>query len=297
MSADGSRALRGEAEVLRSTLVLEFPALQLKLQHVKPGAKEGAPMTAEPPKDTHVRALHVLETLAGLQQPAALPTIAEHANLTRTKAYRILRGLQDHGFVDHVGRGGYRVGSRAVALAILIGPRPALLRTARPMLAKLAGQASETVTLHLRSGAHRVLVLSTEPPHNPLRRIATIGERSPLTSGCSGRAILAFLSPTEADEIIAAYAPEPARRGMPAQLAGIREQRYALSFGDNHLGMNGIAAPLLDPADGTALGSVAIAGLDRRLPEDTLTQLATPLHAGGRERRDRGRRWPPRTRG
>ena len=236
-------------------------------------------MTTEPPQDTHVRALHVLETLAGLQQPAALPTIAEHANLTRTKAYRVLRGLQDHGFVDHVGRGGYRIGSRAVALATLIGPRPALLRTARPMLARLAAQTSETVTLHLRSGSHRVLVLSAEPPLNPLRGQVTIGERSPLTNGCSGRAILAFLPPTEADEVIAAHAPEPARRGMRAQLAGIREQRYALAFSDNHLGLNGIAAPLLDPADGTALGSVAIAGLDQRLPENTLLQLATPLHA------------------
>jgi IclR family transcriptional regulator, acetate operon repressor len=30
---------------------------------------------------------------------------------------------------------------------------------------------------------------------------------------------------------------------------------------------------------GAALGSVAIAGLDSRLPEDTLVQLAVPLHA------------------
>jgi IclR family transcriptional regulator, acetate operon repressor len=106
----------------------------------------------------------------------------------------------------------------------------------------------------------------------------TIGERWPLTHGYSGRAILAFLSRAEADEIITTYAPEPARRGMPAQLAGIREQHYALSFSDNHLGLNGIAAPLLDPADGAPLGSVAIAGLDRRLPKNTLLQLATPQH-------------------
>ncbi len=234
-------------------------------------------MTPQTYQDTHVRALQVLETLAGLQQPASLPTIAEHANLTRTKAYRILRGMQEHGFVDHVGRSGYRIGSRAVALATLIGPRPALLQIARPVLAGLAVRSTETVTLHLRSGAHRVLVLSAEPPNNPLRRLATIGERSPLTLGCSGRAILAFLPDSEAAAVIGAYAPEPARRGMPAQLTGIRAQGYALSFGDNHLGLSGIAAPLLDPADGTPLGSVAIAGLERRLPEEALERLAAPL--------------------
>jgi IclR family transcriptional regulator, acetate operon repressor len=236
-------------------------------------------MAVSEQEDGHIRALVVLETLAGLEQPASLPTIAGEAQLTKTKAYRILRGLQDHGFVDHVGRSGYRIGSRAVALASLIGPRPALLRLARPVLAKLAAEASETVTLHLRSGAHRVLVLGAEPAGNPLRRVPTIGERSPLTAGCSGRSILAFLPEEEAGDIIRAHAPAAVRRRLPAQLARIRVQSYALSFSDNHVEMNGIAAPLLDPNDGTALGSIAIAGLVERLPKETLLQLVTPLHA------------------
>ena len=236
-------------------------------------------MAGEPQEDGHIRALRVLETLAGLQQPAALPTIAEQAQLTKTKAYRALRGLQDHGFVDHVGHSGYRIGSRAVALATLIGPRPALLQIARPVLIRLAAHASETVTLHLRSGEHRVLVLGAEPAGNPLRSLATIGERSPLTSGCVGRAILAFLPANEADAIIHSHAPEPTRRALPALLATIREQSYALSFSDNHVDMNGIAAPLLDPTDGTALGSIAIAGVDSRLPRPTLLRLAVPLRA------------------
>src|ERR1700722_17042900 len=236
-------------------------------------------MAASEQDDGHIRALRVLETLAGLQQPASLPAIADQAQLTKTKAYRILRGLQDHGFVDHVGRSGYRIGGRAVDIASLIWPRPAVLRAARPVLAKLAAEASETVTLHLRSGAHRVLVLGAEPPGNPLRRLAPLGERSPLTAGCSGRSILAFLPEEEAQEIIRGQAPAAVRRGLPARLARIRAQSYALSFSDNHPEMNGIAAPLLDPNDGTALGSIAIAGLLERLPKQTLRHLVTPLHA------------------
>jgi DNA-binding IclR family transcriptional regulator len=235
--------------------------------------------TIEEREDAHVRALRVLETLAGLQQPAALSLIAEKTQLTKSKAYRILRGLQDHGFVDHAGRSGYRVGSRAVALATLIGPRPALLQIARPVLTRLAMQASETVTLQLRSGEHRVLVLAAQPPNNPLRSAATIGERSPLISGCSGRAILAFLPENEVERIVRCHVPGPAQRALSSVLARVRQQHYALAFSDNHIGMNGVAAPLLDPTDGTALGSIAIAGLDRRLPEETLVRLAAPLHA------------------
>ncbi|TVT59338.1 IclR family transcriptional regulator [Amycolatopsis rhizosphaerae] len=236
-------------------------------------------MPPEAEQDTHIRALRVLETLAGMQQPAPLPTIAERVQLSKTTAYRILRGLQDHGFIDHTGRTGYRIGSRAVALASLIGPRPALLQIIRPVLKKLATEASETVTLHLRSGAHRVLVLAAEPPGNPLRILPTLGERSPLTSGCSGQSILAFLPRQEADDIVRDHTRDGLRPGLPAALARIRKDSYALSFSGIHIGFNGVAAPLLDPTDGTALGSIAIAGLDRRLPRDTLLQLSTPLRA------------------
>ena len=236
-------------------------------------------MVDQTQEDGPIRALRVLETLAGLQQPASLPAIADKAQLSKSKAYRVLRGLQDHGFVDHAGHSGYRIGSRAIALATLIGPRPALLQIARPLLARLAAQSSETVTLHLRSAEHRVLVLAAEPPSNPMRGLPTIGERSPLTSGCVGRAILAFLPRNEAEQIIRAHSPQSVGRRLPALLARIREQGYALSFSDNHTDLNGIAAPLLDPVDGTALGSIAIAGVDRRLPEETLLRLSAPLRA------------------
>jgi IclR family transcriptional regulator, acetate operon repressor len=187
-------------------------------------------MTQRSPEDGHIRALRVLETLAGLQQPASLPTIAEKAQLTRTKAYRVLRGLQEHGFVDHAGHGGYRIGSRAVALATLIGPRPALLQAARPVLTRLAVQTSEVVTLMLRSGAHRVLVLAAEPPGNPERVPVVIGERSPLTSGCSGRAILAFLP--EAEEVLLGLvAPlHAACAGLAPRLAAILGPNSSLSL-------------------------------------------------------------------
>ncbi|MCE0763692.1 IclR family transcriptional regulator [Pseudonocardia kujensis] len=248
---------------------------QRKVQHLKP-TRERAGQVAE---DGHVRALRVLETLAGMQQPAALMAVAERSGLPKTKTYRALRDLQSHGYVDHVGRSGYRIGSRAVALASLIGPRPALLQRAQPVLARLAAQSAETATLHLRSGAHRVLVLGAEPPGNSARRIATIGERSPLSSGCGGTAILAFLPPSEVDDVIRTQAGSALRPDLAEQLDRVRREGYATSRSANHSGMNGIAAPLLDPDTGHALGSIAIAGQEIRLPEPTLLRLATPLLA------------------
>jgi DNA-binding IclR family transcriptional regulator len=229
--------------------------------------------------DSLMRALHVLERLAGMEQPASLLDIAAATDLTKTKAYRVLRSLQEDGYVDHIGRNGYRIASRSIALAMLIGPRPALLQRARPILTQLAGRASETATLHLRSGAFRVLVLGAEPPRSAEHQVVMVGERAPLTSGCSGTSILAFLPDQEVDEIIRTHAKSTQRKKLAKLVDRIRDDGYATSFSSNHVGLNGISAPLLDPETDLPLGSVAIAGPEERLPEATLHKLVTPLLA------------------
>ncbi len=227
----------------------------------------GAPAT-EP-----LRELHLLETLAALEQPAGLSAIAAAADLTTSKTYRILRSLQDRGFVDHAGHSGYRIGSRAVALASMIGPRPAVAACARPYLVALAELAAATAGINLRSGAHRVLVLGVESRRQPLGGAIELGERAPLSTGCSGTVILAHLPEAEARAVLNDRWATP----DPARLARIRSHGYDISLSGNHLGMNGVAAPILDPMDGYPLGSMAIAGPERRLPEDTLHRLSQPL--------------------
>ncbi|MFB6552469.1 IclR family transcriptional regulator [Streptomyces sp. NPDC056405] len=228
--------------------------------------------------DGPVRALHVLESLAAMRQPAGLLAIAAATGLSKSKAYRALRALQNDGFVDRAGRDGYRIGIRGIGLATLIGPRPALLQRARPVINRLAALSSETVTLHLRSGAHRVLVLGSDTSDWERRQAVRIGERAPLTTGCSGTVILAWLPDDEARKVIDGR-PVHQQRPTAVGLARIRADGFAISRSANHRGINGVAAPLIDPADGAPLGSVVIAGPEHRLPDDTLFRLARPLMA------------------
>lgn len=223
------------------------------------------------------RPLRVLEALAGMEQPASLLAVATAVGLSKASAYRVLRSLQDEGYVEHAGRRGYRIGSRSIALASLVGPRPALLQRARPVLSRLAAAAQATASLHLRSGEHRVLVLGADQDTELQRRRVHVGERAPLTSGCSGRVILAHLPVEETDKVVATHARGRTRTELERELDLIRSDGYALSFSDNHPHFNGIAAALLDPDDGYPLGSIAVAGPDERLPEEALRRLAQPL--------------------
>lgn len=97
------------------------------------------PTTGKEQPDSALRAMRVLEALAGMEQPAGLLTIAAAVNLSKTRAYRVLRSLQDHGYVDHADRNGYRIGSRSLALASLIGPRPPCCNGPAPCSPSLSG--------------------------------------------------------------------------------------------------------------------------------------------------------------
>ena len=225
---------------------------------------------------TALRGLHVLETLAGMRQPAALRDVAARAGLSESNAFRILQALEHEGYVHHLGRSGYRLASRALALATVIGPRPAMLRLMHPIVARLAAVSREAAVVHLRAGEFRVLVLGVPAPSGPLLDPAgVLGERSPLASGASGRIILAYL-------------PEAELAGVDLdgvtsqQLTAIRERGYETSYGENHPGINGVSVPLLATPDDAAsppivLGSMTIAGPSERLQPQAVSRLVGPL--------------------
>ena len=122
--------------------------------------------------DSASRAVRLLEALASLEQPASLQRITAATGYSKASTYRMLRALQEDGFIDHIGRSGYRLGNRAVALATLMGPRPALLKRAQPVLARLATLSGETTSMHLKSGDHRT-------PREPSRVMRVLYRRHP----------------------------------------------------------------------------------------------------------------------
>ncbi|BBY74551.1 transcriptional regulator [Mycolicibacterium parafortuitum] len=225
---------------------------------------------------TALRGLHVLETLAGMRQPATLRDVAARAGLSESNAFRILQALEHEGYVHHLGRSGYRLASRALALATVIGPRPAMLRLMHPIVARLAAVSGEAAVVHLRAGDFRVLVLGVPARSGPLLDPAgVLGERSPLASGASGRIILAYLPETElADVDLDGVTPQ--------QLTAIRDRGYETSYGENHPGVNGVSVPLLAAPDNPAtapivLGSMTIAGPAERVRPQALSRLVGPL--------------------
>ncbi|HEY2206546.1 MAG TPA: IclR family transcriptional regulator [Pseudonocardia sp.] len=230
--------------------------------------------------ETARRAVRLLEIVATAPGPVRLAELEEAAGLSKSTCYRLVRVLQDELFLERQESGGYRVGSRMVGMAAAVLPRATAYAAALPTLRALAAASGETATLHVRAGSRSVLVLGAESAEQVVRRAARIGESTRLGRGASGLAILAQL-PADDAERVTAGADDPA--GVRVELDGVRADGYALSFGANHPGVAGIAAPVLGTvgrpaADGAPL-SAAVSGPADRWTGERMRAFAPRLLA------------------
>jgi DNA-binding IclR family transcriptional regulator len=246
-----------------------------------------AAVTARPPAgiegaETARRAGRLLEIVATARGPAPLEWVGEQAGLSKSTAYRLLRALQDEGWLERAGRQGYQVGRRLLRLAAAVDPGRDLAERARPWLESLASLTSETATLSVRDGNWAVLVAGAESTRHALHRAVQIGHRMPLARGCTGLAILAWLPSAEQEQIARELAA--GSYISPADVTGLdRRVRTAVRDGlvrsseENHQGIAAVAAPVFIGTRGPIAASIAIGGPLERWTRAAMDQFVPDL--------------------
>jgi IclR family acetate operon transcriptional repressor len=215
--------------------------------------------------ETARRAGRLLEIVATAGRPAPLEWIGEQAGLSKSTTYRLVRALQDEGWLERAGRMGYQVGQRLVRLAAVIDPGRDIAEVAQPWLESLAARTSETASLNVRDGKWAVSVAGAESTKHALHRAVQIGHRMPLARGCTGLAILAWLSRADqqdvTEELIAgSYILPSDVEKLGSRLRLIARDGFALSAEENHPGVGAVAVPVFAGTGGPIAGSIAVGG-------------------------------------
>jgi len=216
----------------------------------------GRSAAAEPPPDTSVgvldRAAAILNAVEGGAR--SFTTIVEATGLTRTTAHRLIRSLEDHGFLFQVGGLGYALGPRLLGLATSAMrelPRRELARPAQEALARSPGESTQ---LFVRDGDRRICVDTVESDHE-LRTIVDVGAALPLTKGSAGKVFLAWGAAPEND---------PIDDHLAQQIATTRRRGWADSVGEREAGVASVSAPIFGPA-GELLAAISVSGPASRL--------------------------------
>jgi DNA-binding IclR family transcriptional regulator len=226
------------------------------------------------------RAAALLLALGDSQGEAGVTELARRLGLHKSTASRLLATLQRRGLVEQDDESGkYRLGLVVIRLAERAERTLDLRAIALPALETLAKSARETVSLVVMEGESALTVAQVDGPN-----LVAVGDRTgrstPLHCLASGKVLMAALAEREVLRIsrrgIARYTDRTIVDLEPLleELARVRRRGYATAVGEFEVGLNAVAAPVVD-----ARGAV-VAGVDIWGPAFRVTPLRVPELAG-----------------
>lgn len=204
------------------------------------------------------RLLAVLDLFSEARPEWTAEEMMQATGFTRPTLYRYLKSLRETGLVTSVSGGAFSLGPRVTELDYL-------MRRADPLIAAGQGALHTLSKLHpcsaflVRWYGRKILcvssVVSAPNPQSSYPR----GRPMPLARGAISRAILAYLSKSEQEDIGGANLAEFARVGtgetveeIRATLRKTRRDGVAIAYGEVTDGVVGISAPIFDGGVGPA---------------------------------------------
>ena len=238
--------------------------------------------------------LSLLERLACARRPMGVSEVARALGLSKPRAHRHLRALVQRGYArqDAVS-GGYEVGVRVVTLGEAARERFDVMAAIRPVMGPLREATGLAVTASALVGDD-VVVLEVLQGAQLIDFGVRPGSRLDLHASAHGLVTLAFGPPSLLERALAA----PLRgwtehtlvdaASIRAEVERVRRQGWATADGAVQVGVNALAAPVLDHL-GVCRGAVALVGASQFIPAaPDPRQIASVAEAAARASRTLG---------
>lgn len=230
-----------------------------------------------------MKALTVLETVAGAGNPIRLGEIARRADMTKPTAHRILQTLRDAGYVLADGSGNYGAGPRLLGLAGLTLRDRDYGQYVRPHLERLRDETGHTVHFALLAGDRAVYIEKVEP-EGAYKLASRVGMHIPLHCTAIGKAILPELSEDDArarvgSEPYASRTESTLRTwdALNADLKSTHDRGYAIDDEENEQNVRCVAAPVHDSL-ARICGAVSMSALTFLFSMDDVQRAGELVH-------------------
>ncbi|HET9311893.1 MAG TPA: IclR family transcriptional regulator [Actinomycetota bacterium] len=233
-----------------------------------------APATAVGTLDRVVDILNAVE--AGAR---SYTDITRATGLSRPTAHRLIRALEQHGFLVQAGAG-YAIGPRLLGLASSAMRELPLRDLAHPSLERLAKTTGESAQLFVRDDDVRICVDAVESV-SELRTIVDVGAILPLTRGSAGKVLLSWAPERDRRRILGSLPPDEASR-LTRTIATTVRRGWADSIGEREPGVASVSAPVFDAA-GALIAAISVSGPADRIGALRGRRYAPAVTAAARE--------------
>lgn len=214
---------------------------------------------------------------------AGVTEIANHLELAKSTVYDHLTTMCEYGFTVKRGKR-YHLGLQFFSYGQYVRNRLEIYDAAKPVVDRLVEETGEMVWLIGHENG-RMMYLYGHAGDTDINANRLIGSWAHMHCNSGGKAVLAHLSESEVEDVIARHGL-PARTDntktdpdeLYAELKEIRERGFALNLGEDLEGIHAVAVPLLFNEE--AQGALAIAGPAHRVTRKRCeSKLAEQLFA------------------
>ncbi|MFF4442888.1 IclR family transcriptional regulator [Streptomyces sp. NPDC001621] len=233
------------------------------------------------------RAVSVLEILARHGE-AGVTEIADELDVHKSTAFRLLGVLENRGLVAQAkDRGKYYLGAGVLRLAGAAAVRLDISQEGVPVCREVADELGETVNIAVLDDDAAVNIMQARGTASVTAQ-NWLGRRTPLHATSSGKVLLAHMSPTLREGLLARSLPRFTERTVTgatmlrAELEAVVEQGYGLTVEELELGLAAVAAPVR-AHDGKVIAAISVSGPVYRLNADRLPEVAKRTVAAGAE--------------
>src|SRR5207237_7168895 len=149
------------------------------------------------------RVIDILELTAASRDGIPLKDLSLRVETPKSSLLPLLRTLSARGYLEQGRAGEYRLGPRALELAVRSTGRRDLVEAARPALDALMQRTGESAFLApLAMDAAALVFIDVLETEQLIRYTVNVGQRSPLHATANGKAILAFLPAGDPQAIV-----------------------------------------------------------------------------------------------
>jgi DNA-binding IclR family transcriptional regulator len=235
------------------------------------------------------RALELLELFAEHPDGLTLTDVCDRTGWPKSSSRALLHTLEHRDFL-HTSRFDtrFRLGPRVASLGSAYLGNISLAREGAEVVRDVSRACDETVHLAVLRGTE-VLYVAKEEGGGHMRMVSVVGRMIPAHGTGVGKMMLAALPDAEIDRLY------PPGRDLPrltertvvdrdaflASLAAIRRQGYATDSGQSTLGLECIAAPVLD-VDGRVIAAISVSVPEPRFTPDRFDHLLAVVQDGAR---------------
>ncbi|MGK3122604.1 IclR family transcriptional regulator [Candidatus Pantoea formicae] len=234
------------------------------------------------------RVLDLLEFFSESGKEANLAAISQTFHLPKSSALGLLRTLCARGYLDKTEQGIYRLNDAFRSHGFSWGGArlTKLLSQARPVMANMASELEETVTLGVLSAEGKIRLVHQALASQTIRYEMAMSTQLPVHCTAMGRMYLALKSAEERQALLARYPIVPWTKytvtdpqQLEALLTEAAARHYSISADEVDIGGTGVCTPVLD-AQGEVVAMLNVSCVSARFSDKKSRIIKSVLEEG-----------------